>query len=131
MRKNKKGFTLVELLAVLAILVTILLVAIPSVTSSLSRTEENELESKKQIIISAIELNLSESDCFFTPLKNSQCYLSISSLLKDNWITEDEIRSSSGTILNGNIYYDNTTFKYKYINDTNGLIECYKYDGCI
>ena len=131
MRKNKKGFTLVELLAVLTILVTILLVAIPSVTSSLSRTEENELESKKQIIISAIELNLSESDCFFTPLKNSQCYLSISSLLKDNWITEDEIRSSSGTILNGNIYYDNTTFKYKYINDTNGLIECYKYDGCI
>ena len=105
--------------------------AIPSVTSSLSRTEENELESKKQIIISAIELNLSESDCFFTPLKNSQCYLSISSLLKDNWITEDEIRSSSGTILNGNIYYDNTTFKYKYINDTNGLIECYEYDSCI
>ena len=131
MRKNKKGFTLVELLAVLAILVTILLVAIPSVTSSLSRTEENELESKKQIIISAIELNLSESDCFFTPLKNSQCYLSISSLLKDNWITEDEIRSSSGTSLNGNIYYDNTTFKYKYINDTNGLIECYEYDSCI
>lgn len=131
MRKNKKGFTLVELLAVLAILVTILLVVIPSVTSSLSRTEENELESKKQIIISAIELNLSESDCFFTPLKNSQCYLSISSLLKDNWITEDEIRSSSGTILNGNIYYDNTTFKYKYINDTNGLIECYEYDSCI
>lgn len=131
MRKNKKGFTLVELLAVLAILVTILLVAIPSVTSSLSRTEENELESKKQIIISAIELNISEKDCFFTPLKNSQCYLSISSLLKDNWITEDEIRSSSGTILNGNIYYDNTTFKYKYINDTNGLIECYEYDSCI
>lgn len=131
MRKNKKGFTLVELLAVLAILVTILLVVIPSVTSSLSRNEKKELESKKQIIISAIELNLSESDCFFTPLKNSQCYLSISSLLKDNWITEDEIRSSSGTILNGNIYYDNTTFKYKYINDTNGLIECYEYDSCI
>ena len=130
MRKNKKGFTLVELLAVLAILVTILLVAIPSVTSSLSRTEENELESKKQIIISAIELNLSESDCFFTPLKNSQCYLSISSLLKDNWITEDEIRSSSGTILNGNIYYDNTTFKYKYSEDTNGLIECHEHNNC-
>ncbi len=130
MRKNKKGFTLVELLAVLAILVTILLVAIPSVTSSLSRTEENELESKKQIIISAIELNLSESDCFFTPLKNSQCYLSISSLLKDNWITEDEIRSSSGTILNGNIYYDNKTFKYKYSEDTNGLIECHEHNNC-
>ena len=57
--------------------------------------------------------------------------MSISSLLKDNWITEDEIRSSSGTILNGNIYYDNTTFKYKYINDTSGLIECYEYDSCI
>lgn len=131
MRKNKKGFTLVELLAVLAILVTILLVVIPSVTSSLSRNEKKELESKKQLVVNAVELNISEKDCFFTPLKNSQCYLSISSLLKDNWITEDEIRSSSGTILNGNIYYDNTTFKYKYINDTNGLIECYEYDSCI
>ena len=39
MKLNNKGFTLVELLAVLAILITILLVAIPSITSSLSRSE--------------------------------------------------------------------------------------------
>ena len=58
MKLNKNGFTLVELLAVLAILVTILLVVIPSVTSSLSRNEKKELESKKQLVVNAVELNI-------------------------------------------------------------------------
>ena len=130
MKKNQKGFTLVELLAVLVILVTILLVAIPSVTSSLSRTEGNELDSKKQIVIGAVELNISERNCFFVPLKNSQCYLSISSLIEDGWITEDEITSSSGTVLDGYVYYDKDDFKYKYVETNNGVIECHNHDYC-
>ena len=130
MRKNKKGFTLVELLAVLAILVTILLVVIPSVTSSLSRNEKKELESKKQLVVNAVELNISERDCIFFPLKNSQCYLSISSLLEYGWITINEIKSSNGTVLDGYVYYDNKTFKYKYIEDTNRLIECHEHNNC-
>ena len=36
---NNKGFTLIELLTVMAVLVIIFLIAIPSITSSLSRSD--------------------------------------------------------------------------------------------
>ena len=44
MKLNNKAFSLVELLAVLVILATILIIAIPSISSSLNKSEEQELE---------------------------------------------------------------------------------------
>ena len=54
MKINNKGFTLIELLTVMIILVTILLIAIPSITSSLSRSEDKQLEAQKAAIVSEI-----------------------------------------------------------------------------
>lgn len=55
---NNKGFTLVELLAVLVILGVIVAIAIPAVSSTLNRQEEKDLTFKKQQIISSVELKL-------------------------------------------------------------------------
>ena len=49
---NNKGFTLVELIAVLAVMLTILLIAIPSISSTIDRNKEN-LSSKSIDIIKA------------------------------------------------------------------------------
>jgi len=61
MKLNNKGFTLVELLTVMVILVTILLIAIPSITSSLSRSEDKQMDAKKQAIIADVNINLKRS----------------------------------------------------------------------
>lgn len=53
--KNKKGFTLVEVLVTIAIIGIILLLAIPSVMSISKTIKKRELETKKEALISAAE----------------------------------------------------------------------------
>ena len=53
--KNKKGFTLVELLAVIVILAIILVIAVPKILSVIDDTRTESLESSAKMIISAAE----------------------------------------------------------------------------
>ena len=55
-RLNKKGFTLIELMVVIAILVVIMGLALPNITSSIERSKQKQKESKMQLIVSEAEL---------------------------------------------------------------------------
>ena len=61
MRKklNNKGFTLVELLAVIAILMIIMAIAIPNISSAINRTKDKQDKATKKIIKSASDLYVS------------------------------------------------------------------------
>lgn len=65
MNINNKGFTLVELLAVMVILISISLVAVGAISSSLVRREEKELEEQKELAIGAAKIyfSLENTDC--------------------------------------------------------------------
>lgn len=66
---NKKGFTLVELLAVIVILAIILAIAVPSITGLLEKQRENSFESNVKMLIRGIDykkLELSSEDKEFT-----------------------------------------------------------------
>ena len=56
---NNKGFTLVELLAVLIILISISLVAVVNVTSSLTKREDKECQEQQELAISAAKIYFS------------------------------------------------------------------------
>ena len=56
---NRKGFTLVELLAVIVILSSISLVAISSITSSLERRDTKECEEQIQLAKNATKIYIS------------------------------------------------------------------------
>ena len=58
---NNKGFTLVELLAVMVILISISLATVVSVTSSLTRREDKECEEQQELAISAAKIYFSLS----------------------------------------------------------------------
>ncbi|MDD3048491.1 MAG: DUF5011 domain-containing protein [Bacilli bacterium] len=58
----KKGFTLVELLAVIAILAVILAIAIPSITGITANATENAFKSDAKILIKAIKLAKSQNE---------------------------------------------------------------------
>lgn len=83
MKKNNKGFTLVELLGVIVILISILLIAIPTVTSSIERNKAKQKESK-------IELLLSNAQLYISDLKptTSICVITRSVLLENGYITK-------------------------------------------
>ena len=96
MKMNNKGFTLVELLAVMVILITISLVSVSAVTDSLVRREEKERCEQYQLAINAAKIYFSLEN------KNSVTVgvLKNKGLLKEEKTTElddgHEIGISSG-----------------------------------
>ena len=61
MLKNKKGFTLVELLAVIVILAIILAIAIPGISGIINRAKKGVFESNVKMIITGIEYKVLEA----------------------------------------------------------------------
>ena len=55
MKKNK-GFTLIELIAVITLLALIVLVSVPVIINTLSNTEQKEYEDFKNLVTNAAEL---------------------------------------------------------------------------
>ena len=55
-RLNRKGFTLIELMAVLAVLVIIMGIALPNITSSIERSKQKQKDAKIELLTSAAEL---------------------------------------------------------------------------
>ena len=87
---NNKGFTLVELLAVVVILVIIMLVAIPNISSSIERRKIKNEAKMKEIIISAGESYANNQ----APLKYCDyafCVMRVSDLVDKGYLIEKEV----------------------------------------
>lgn len=85
---NKKGFTLVELLAVMVILLSISVVTVTNVTASLKRNDNQTKETQKQTAINAAKIYFSAKN----ELKVGAS-VSINSLISDNYVERDDVSS--------------------------------------
>ncbi len=94
---NNKGFTLVELIAVLAVMLTILLIAIPSISSTIDRNKENLSSKSIDIIKAANEIYVSTylKKDIKTSYNNGTCYVKITDLINKDILSLDEIKESS------------------------------------
>ncbi len=94
---NNKGFTLVELIAVLAVMLTILLIAIPSISSTIDRNKENLSSKSIDIIKAASEIYVSTylKKDIKTSYNNGTCYIKITDLINKDILSLDEIKESS------------------------------------
>jgi type IV pilus assembly protein PilA len=61
MRNNKKGFTLVELLAVIVILAIILAIAVPSISGMINNSKKSSFEANVKMIITGISYKMLEA----------------------------------------------------------------------
>ncbi len=95
--KNNKGFTLVELLAVLTIVVIILLIALPSIYSSVERNRSKSDAQMWKIVEDAavIYVDLYKGKFDYTKFKNGNCVISTYKLYEMN-LTEKTIELSDG-----------------------------------
>ena len=84
----KKGFTLVELLAVLAVISLILVVVIPNITGTSNKAKQKMYETKKESILKAYEMCVSDGE--------TNCD-SISMLIRKKYIVSDNVIENSGT----------------------------------
>ncbi len=81
--RNKKGFTISEVLVVIAIIGVILVIAIPSIVSIRKRSNERLLESKKDIILVAAELYAKDKGI------TSDTYVYIYQLVNNGYVKSD------------------------------------------
>lgn len=116
MKLNNKGFTLVELLAVLVILIAISSIAIPSISSSLERSKDKQTNAKKKLLESAAELYVTDHRNKIT----STCYITIEQLKNGNYI-DDDATDNNGDQIEGCIKVTDGEYTYE---DTCGSQLC-------
>ena len=98
---NNKGFTLVELIAVLAVMITILLIAIPSISSSIERNKGSFDKQNRKVIFAASEVY---ADMYLNKeaekqFKSDNCGILIKSLIEKKLIDEETAIKNDGTTL--------------------------------
>ena len=90
----------------MVILVTILLIAIPSITSSLSRSEDKQLEAQKAAIVSDTIINMKGKDfADYSAFRNGSCVLSVESLYNKGYITEKTAKDEDDNFIDGCVGY--------------------------
>lgn len=116
MKKNNKGFTLVELLAVLVVLIMILVIAIPSITSSIERNKKKMLEKKYDLIEAAAEsyVNLYRNSIDYATFKNGGCGIDISKIKNVGLLTDEDLFDADNNTINGSVWYNPAAKKYVY-----------------
>ena len=121
--KNNKGFTLVEILAVLTILAFVVLITVPSLTNILNKSKEKTKLEQYNLIIDATKKYISEYNIEFD--FDNQYILSLNTLKKSEFLEDRDYYDiitnkkleSAYIFINKEI--DN--YSYKIINDYNEL----------
>lgn len=114
MKLNNKGFTLVELLAVVVIMLAISVMAVSSISSSIERNKKKQTAAKIKVIESSAEVYYNDHK---NVLSGKNC-LSLGKL----GLSDKEMRDADGNVFNGCISLNNNTF-LTYV--TTGCSSCY------
>ena len=121
MRKRQRGFTLIELIAVLVILTIIRSIAIPSISASIERSKEKQRNAKIKIMESAAEIYIVDRKSLIT---SSSCYVKIDELISSTLINaDDKIDPTTNSDFGGCILYNKLEGTYSY-QDTCGTNYC-------
>ena len=83
---NKKGFTLVELLAVVAILSLILLFTLPNITNSVKNYSSKVDETTKLLIFNATSLYVGENSKYFKEVNENKYCVTLRELINKGYL---------------------------------------------
>lgn len=123
-RFNNRGFTLVELLVVIVILIAIVSLAIPSITSSMERSKDKINAGKKEVLGSAGELYLSSNNrSKLNTYYSGDCYVTLTELKTDGYISDEEMKDANGDRFKEQVYWDKINNVYT-TSDSSGVDKC-------
>ena len=123
-RFNNSGFTLVELLVVIVILIAIVSLAIPSITSSMERSKDKINAGKLEVLGSAGELYLSSKNrSKLNDYYKGKCYVTLTELKTDGYISDEEMKDANGDRFKEQVYWDKINNVYT-TSDSSGVDKC-------
>lgn len=123
-RFNNRGFTLVELLVVIVILIAIVSLAIPSITSSMERSKAKIDAGKLEVLGSAGELYLSSKNrSKLNDYYKGKCYVTLTELKTDGYISDEEKKDANGDRFKEQVYWDKVNNVYT-TSDSSGVAKC-------
>ncbi len=125
---NNKGFTLVEVLAVLVILVTIVGISFTSISAFLERNKVKQNEQIENLIKHYASLYVSDHrEAIRTNFNGEKvtCFIYLSTLKENNYLTDEEITDADGNILRGVVLFNMDDNSYVYENEmSDDYMEC-------
>ena len=110
---NNKGFTLVELLAVVVILVVLMAIAIPNISSSIERSNKKKDDAMQKVIESAGELYVSKHKGNIS----GSCKITIDMLIGENYLNRNDVSDYMSSCLNyenGRLIYSSDCSDFSY-----------------
>mgnify|MGYP003508521194 FL=1 len=119
---NKKGFTMVELLAVLILLGVLAIIAIPAINSTINSSKEKAKTVQKEIIIKAAHSYVAENRNDIA--MDEATYIPVSELIVQKYIdgsNEENIASSEFADSCVIVEFDNKYNQFEY-----NVVECEK-----
>ena len=128
---NKKGFTMVELLAVLILLGVVAIIAIPAINSTINNSKEKAKEAQSEIILNAAQSYASEHTDLLP--KKGITLFNISDLIDKNYIdssSADDIASTEYSDMCVKVRYNTKYNQYQYqitSCDDNINEDCFEY----
>ena len=128
---KKNGFTLIEILGVVAVLGIISLVAVPNIINSLKKAEENKANAYKKQILQSTETFVEQNRDLFDPrlqtLTSHSVYIIVNDVVITGYVQSTFANPAGGTAADDKscvkVVYDTSTklLDYTYVlNNANG-----------
>lgn len=126
---NNRGFTLIEVLAVIVILVIIVAIAIPNISASLDRQTCKTTENKAKLIESAAQFYVSDNRNAVRDKLDGKgrCKIDTDTLLNDGtkkYITKEDLIDGNNEEFYGYIVYDSSDETYTFCFDSTKDSNC-------
>ena len=104
---NNKGFTMIELLAIITVLATILLVSFPTLINMVRKDKEKQYNDMVSTLCKAGETYIYNNQDLYTEINTpgNTIYLDIEDLKEDNLIEKSTKNPKTDSVLSGNIKY--------------------------
>ena len=113
---NKKGFTLVELIAIVAILAMITALAVPNITKEVTANETQQNKVKNETIENAAKVYASKYYADRLVMKNNNCNIEFDfdDMEKDGIISTKDLECSASSKIGINFVDDGGILKARY-----------------
>lgn len=121
---KKRGFTLVEMLAVLVLLIIISLVVFPSIINYINSSKGEISDTSKEMIISNAKLYVNNNKTTFPTLEGHSYCMKLQTLADNDYIEEPFKDNATGS----EIDLENTFVKVQYVYDFDLQTTKYTYD---